>query len=140
MTETKDQSVESSNNNNDELNKDDTNNNVNVEEELEHNVDLKDKLVTDVVTDKDLSELDYEPDETQLMLTTLDNPFNPKTDYHMWKQWDTDYGHNTEEYIARLVIMDKSFDAEDEFMMNLITTKVINDILDNDLIGIYRLI
>jgi len=76
----------------------------------------------------------------ELMLSTIDNPHSPKEDYDMWKRWDKENGYNTEEYIARLVNMESEYDVDDEFTLNILTSKVIEDILANDEIGIYRLI
>lgn len=78
--------------------------------------------------------------EDDLMLSTLDNPYSPKTEYDMWKRWDKENGHNTEEYIARLISMEDDCDVDDEFMLNILTTKVINDILENDTLELYRLV
>lgn len=79
-------------------------------------------------------------DEESLMLTTIDNPFSPKTEYERWKRFDNDNHYNTEEYIARLIIMEEVYDVEDEFALNMATTKVIQDILLNDDEGFYRLV
>ena len=92
------------------------------------------------MTIEDLDQIsDVEGDD--LVLTTHDNPYNPKTDYGLWKRWDNDHGYNTEEYIARLVVdemMDK--DMDDEFAMNLAIDKVRNEILEQDDQEIYRLV
>jgi len=74
------------------------------------------------------------------MLSTIDNPFSPKTEYDKWKRWDNENGYNTEEYIARLINMKESYDVDDEFTLNILTTKVINEILANDDQVIYRLV
>lgn len=84
--------------------------------------------------------LDIETDESELMLSTVDNPFNPKTQYDEWKQFDNDNGYYTEEYIARLINMESDYDADDEFMLNIITSRVIDDILENDDLELYVLV
>ncbi len=44
--------------------------------------------------------------ETDILLTTKDNPFNPFTDYDDWKYFDeTSRHYNTEAYVAREVGM-----------------------------------
>ena len=44
--------------------------------------------------------------ETDILLTTKDNPFNPFTDYDNWKNFDEVQKHyNTEAYVARIVGM-----------------------------------
>lgn len=36
------------------------------------------------------------------MITTEDNPFDPRTDYLPWYQWDVSQGYNTCSYLARV--------------------------------------
>lgn len=36
------------------------------------------------------------------MLTTIDNPFNPFTQFDEWKRFDEDKGYFTCEYLARI--------------------------------------
>lgn len=62
-----------------------------------------------------------------LMLTTVDNPFNPKTDYDKWQQWDEDNGYYTESYIARLIADEEGFDIDDDVKMKELVDKVITD-------------
>lgn len=75
-----------------------------------------------------------------LMLTTVDNPFNPKTDYDKWQQWDEDNGYYTESYIARLIADEEGFDIDDDVKMKELVDKVITDILNNDIINQYKLV
>lgn len=79
-------------------------------------------------------------DLDQKTLTTRDNPYNPKTDWYKWRQWDHEHGYFTEEYIGRLVVMEDDIDIDDEYKMNMITNKVINEILEQDTLGIYQLV
>lgn len=80
------------------------------------------------------------PASADLVLTTVDNPFNPKTDYDKWKQWDEDNGYNTEAFVARLVSMEEGFDIDDEVSLHELTDKVIYSILDTDLSNTYTLV
>jgi len=75
-----------------------------------------------------------------LVLTTKDNPYNPKKDYYNWKMWDVENGYNTEEYIARLLIMETTYDLDDELIVNQLTNKVVNEILENDTLEVYKLV
>lgn len=36
-------------------------------------------------------------------LTTMDNPYDPFTDYTSWDQYDKEKGYHTAEYLARFV-------------------------------------
>lgn len=78
--------------------------------------------------------------DESFMLTTIDNPYNPKTHYEMWQIWERDNGYDTESYIARLVSMEEDYDVDDEFTLNFITTRVIESILENDTLEIYKLV
>lgn len=52
------------------------------------------------------------PFEPTDVLTTIDNPYNPKEDFTKWYQWDTQNGYNTSEYIGRLANYDEDDDDE----------------------------
>lgn len=75
-----------------------------------------------------------------LVLTTIDNPYNPKTDYDNWKSFDSDNEYNTEEFVARLLSMEVGFDMDDDMKMNELTNKVINEILEHDMTKMYILV
>lgn len=36
------------------------------------------------------------------MITTEDNPYDPRTDYPSWYRWDVGQGYNTCAYLARV--------------------------------------
>lgn len=38
-----------------------------------------------------------------VMITTIDNPFNPLTDWDDWYNYDESKGYYTSEYLARIV-------------------------------------
>jgi hypothetical protein len=38
----------------------------------------------------------------QYMLTTVDNPFNPHTQFDDWYAWDTAHGYHTSSLLARV--------------------------------------
>jgi hypothetical protein len=79
--------------------------------------------------------------DDNMVLTTIDNPFNPKLDYDKWKDWDETNGYNTESYVARLLDMeDINFDVDDDLTINNLIDKVYHDILEQDVLEIYILI
>lgn len=57
-------------------------------------------------------EKDNSPFEPTDVLTTIDNPYNPKEDFTKWYQWDTQNGYNTSEYIGRLADYDEDDDDD----------------------------
>lgn len=80
--------------------------------------------------------------ETDILLTTKDNPFNPFTQYDEWKRYDEiDKHYNTEAYIARIVGMLDPDISENELAHERV--KAFNEIIKyNNEIGmdIYTLI
>jgi hypothetical protein len=95
---------------------------------------------TDVINnDMDLITIN-DMDDTHLVLSTIDNPFNPHDDYDKWKDWDEDNGYYTEAFVARLLDMEGDFDVDDDVKIKYLTDKVIKDILDNDVTNHYILI
>lgn len=36
------------------------------------------------------------------MITTVDNPFDPRDDFRVWDQWDRAQGYNTSSYLDRV--------------------------------------
>ena len=72
-----------------------------------------------------------------VLLTTVDNPYNPHTDYYNWFIWDTAHHYNTLQKISTESYDDDSMsDEEHDEMYDLI----MNEIINNDDLGIYCLI
>lgn len=78
--------------------------------------------------------------EDDLVLTTKDNPFNPKTEYERWRIWDAEAGYHTEAYLARVANIPPTVDDEDEVAISQYTNNAINSILVNDPTGLYILV
>lgn len=74
------------------------------------------------------------------VLTTIDNPYNPKTDYDNWKTWDEDNGYDTEAFVARLLANEEDFDIDDEISVDTLTNKVFTEILEHDVLNVYVLV
>lgn len=75
-----------------------------------------------------------EPDYEETMLTTIDNPFNPFTQYEKWTAFDEIKGYNTSAYLARCVDVE-----EDTFPVDvsLLVEQAIEEILFYNLTGKY---
>lgn len=71
---------------------------------------------------------------TLYMLTTLDNPFNPFTQYDEWYTWDVDHGYHTCSYLARIT---KSSDELSEADQAAAIDQAMNEILEINLTGNY---
>ena len=43
------------------------------------------------------------------MISTEDNPYDPRTDFEAWYMWDTGQGYNTSAYLARVAAVADEF-------------------------------
>lgn len=60
---------------------------------------------------------------SNVLVTTVDNPFNPFTEFDEWYRFDRDHGYNTCEYLARIALT--SDELSDEA-----NAQAINDAVD----------
>ena len=73
---------------------------------------------------------------SDVLITTIDNPWNPFTNYKDWHEWDTTYlGHCTAEKLASFAhfsdaLTDEENDEENE--------RAIDEMIKYDVLGIYR--
>ena len=74
-------------------------------------------------------------DDDNFMLTTIDNPWNPFTNWDEWFAWDRQAGYDTPGYLARIVRT--SFDLSDADQEQVISD-AINEIVKLNIRGIYR--
>lgn len=70
-----------------------------------------------------------------VMLTTIDNPFDPFTQWDEWKQFDEDMKYFTCNYLARIAMTsDDLSDADNDKAIE----DAINEIVSFNILGIYR--
>lgn len=69
------------------------------------------------------------------MLTTIDNPFSPFTEYEDWLAFDLSHGYNTNQYLARIVISSDELSEEDQ---SVAIESAIDEIVKLNIRGIYR--
>lgn len=74
-------------------------------------------------------------DATLHMLTTVDNPFDPFTEFDPWHLWDTTHGYYTSDYLARIV---KTSDGMSEADQDLALEQAIDEIVRENILGVYR--
>lgn len=71
---------------------------------------------------------------TSYMLTTLDNPFNPFTNFDEWYEYDESAGYHTTSYLARIVqTSDELSDADQDVAID----NAILEIVTENILGIY---
>ena len=71
---------------------------------------------------------------SKVMLTTIDNPFNPFDDFTSWFMYDVESGYNTCGYLARIAktsdqLTEKENDEEIE--------RAIDEIILHDFMNVY---
>ena len=50
----------------------------------------------------------------RVWITTVDNPYDPKTQWDEWYAYDTSHGHNTCAYVARATTTSTQFSNADQ--------------------------
>lgn len=70
----------------------------------------------------------------QVMLTTVDNPFDPFTEFDQWYTWDTSAGYCSSAYLARVVRTSDELSEADQ--MSDIET-AIDAIVENDVLDVF---
>jgi hypothetical protein len=69
------------------------------------------------------------------MLTTVDNPFDPFTQYDEWHTYDAQLGYHTPSLLARVV---KSSDDLSEADQALAIEQAIDEIISENVSGMHR--
>jgi len=68
-------------------------------------------------------------------LTTIDNPYNPFTQFSDWLMYDNAHGYGSCSYLARIArVSDQLSDQENNDEIE----RAIDEIIANDFIGIYE--
>lgn len=71
----------------------------------------------------------------EYMLTTVDNPFNPFTQYDEWYAWDYQAGYHTPGALARQAIVSHDMSEADQ---DSALTAAIDEIIAENYNGMYR--
>ena len=72
---------------------------------------------------------------SNVALTTIDNPFNPFVDFDSWFMFDIDKGYNSSAYLARIAkTSDSLSDEENDEELE----RAIDEIIKYDFMNIYK--
>ena len=74
-------------------------------------------------------------DNKRFMLTTIDNPFDPFTQFEQWFLFDVEKGYNSCSYLARIAKTSDQF-TEDENDKEI--ERAIDEIIKYDFMNIYK--
>jgi hypothetical protein len=71
------------------------------------------------------------------MLTTVDNPFDPFTQFDAWFTWDVSHGYHTAAFLARVV---KSSDELSDADQDSAVQTAIREICQENVSGVHRMV
>lgn len=69
------------------------------------------------------------------MLTTVDNPFDPFTQWDEWYAFDRAHGYNTPSFLARVIVTSDDLSEADQ---SLAIEDAIDEIVRFNVLGLYR--
>jgi hypothetical protein len=70
----------------------------------------------------------------KVMLTTIDNPYDPFEDFKSWFKYDVEHGYNTCGYLARISRTTDQFTDEENAIE---IESAIDEIIEHDFMHIY---
>lgn len=68
-------------------------------------------------------------------ITTVDNPYNPITDFYNWFLYDEEKGYHTCSYLGRIARTSNSFTEEEN---NKEVERAIDEIIKYDFMNVYQ--
>lgn len=68
------------------------------------------------------------------MLSTIDNPYNPFTQFDEWYAWDEAAGYHTSAFLSRVIITSDELSEADEQLAYLLA---VDEIVQENVLGIY---
>jgi hypothetical protein len=72
---------------------------------------------------------------TEYMLTTVDNPFNPFTEFDEWYEYDVSLGYNTAAFLGRIARVSPDVSETDQA---LAIQNAIDEIVKENVSGMWR--
>ena len=72
---------------------------------------------------------------TEYLLTTVDNPFDPFTQFDQWYQYDLSLGYDTPGLLARITV---TSDELSELDQEIAIQDAIDDIVRENVMGVHR--
>lgn len=70
----------------------------------------------------------------KVMLTTIDNPYNPFDDFSSWFMYDVQQGYNSCSYLARIAKTSEQFTEKEN---DEEIERAIDEIIEHDFLNIY---
>ena len=73
--------------------------------------------------------------ETQVAITTFDNPYDPFKEFESWFMFDVEKGYNTCSYLARIADITDSMSEQEA---NTEVERAIDEIIKYDFMNMYK--
>ena len=83
----------------------------------------------------DTDTMDDVPLRPEYMLTTVDNPFDPFTQWDEWYAWDMNAGYHTPGLLARIARVSNDLSEADQY---LAIQQAIDEIVRENVLGVHR--
>ncbi|MFL6353389.1 MAG: hypothetical protein ACJ74Z_16275 [Bryobacteraceae bacterium] len=74
-------------------------------------------------------------ENTEYMLTTVDNPFDPWTQWDEWFAWDMNAGYHTPGLLARVSLSSENLSEGDQHQA---IQQAIDEIVRENVLGVHR--
>ncbi len=74
-------------------------------------------------------------DRVEYVLTTVDNPFDPFTQFDQWFSFDKQLGYNTPSLLARITVMSDDLSELDQ---TIAVQDAIDEIVKENVFGVHR--
>lgn len=75
------------------------------------------------------------PSRPEYMLTTVDNPYDPFTQWDEWFAWDQNAGYHTPGFLARVARLGEDLAEGDQ---HLAIQQAIDEIVRENVLGVFR--
>ena len=72
---------------------------------------------------------------TEYMLTTVDNPFDPFTQFDEWLAYDIKMGYNTSAFLARIAKVSNELSLPDQ---DIAIQDAIDEIVNENVLGMWK--
>ena len=72
----------------------------------------------------------------EVMLTTIDNPYNPFVDYTQWMMFDKEMGYDTSERLMR-VAQQYMFEGMSQVEQDKAVDKAMDDLIEIDILNVF---
>lgn len=82
----------------------------------------------------EVTDIPAEASTPNYMLTTVDNPYSPFTQFREWLVWDESHGYNTSGLLARIVVTSDELSVADQVVAR---NNAIDEVVSENVSGLF---